>query len=158
MAWVVSTFSGSFIFACGALVSFRDERRWFGCRLGFPPAVDELTSLTSEAGSPTMPFGSLVAGGPVLLLFASVFFLLLRPKGQMAISSSPTSVSNVSPPLARLPPRRQHVKIDSLEKGGAYMATEVASIRCAPPAQGRSEMWMTYRLKKALMMRLLGAV
>lgn len=81
-----------------------------------------------------MPSGGLAAGAPVLLLAESAFFLLLRPKGQMAISSSPTSVSNVSPPLARLPPRRQHVKIDSLEKDGRSMATKAALVKRAPPA------------------------
>lgn len=115
MAWIISAFSGSFGFECGAFVNFRDERRWLGFRLGLPPAVDELTSLISEIGSAAVPCGYLLAEARAILLSESVFFLLRRPKGQMAISASPSSVSNASPPLARLPPRRQHVKIDSLE-------------------------------------------
>jgi hypothetical protein len=113
-----SIFSWSFILEVCVFVSFRDERRLLDFRLGVPPTADELTSLISEAGSAAMPSERFFAAAPMLLLFGSAFFLLLRPKGQMAMSFSPKSVNNVSPPLARLPPRRQHIKIDSLERMG----------------------------------------
>lgn len=78
-----------------------------------------------------MSFGSepegLFLDAAIVGLSESDFFLLLRPNGQMAISSPVVPVSNRSPPLARRLPRRKHVKIDSLKSLHGEPAGQIAS-------------------------------
>lgn len=54
-------------------------------------------------------------------------FLFLRPKGQIAISSS-DALSSSSPPLVRRRLRRQHRRDDSLSGLRGYRANHVALI------------------------------
>ena len=120
-AGVASVFSSSLVLDKFGLVNLPVELRrlrWLSLRLGTFPRVGALRSLSARGGSLLLLSGCRLREAAIVGSCTCFVFSDLRPKGQMAISSSDL-FSNSSPPLRRLL-RRQHTRADSLKDSSRF--------------------------------------